>query len=176
MRVTAGPLVGAVLAGLLLTGCGALGGGESGGDTGSDAGGSEETSMEEARLAFADCMRDQGHEMPDPEPDADGGVSFALPDADQEGFKEAMEACEGHLPVDENAPSEEEVFEQDLKLAECLRENGVDVSDPRPGEGLTLPMDPDDDEHTRALTTCSEEVYGEAGGPSGSTGAGAGNS
>ncbi|ADH70169.1 MULTISPECIES: hypothetical protein [Nocardiopsis] len=173
MRVTAGPLVGAALAGLLLTGCGALGGGESGGG---GAEGGEETSAEEARLEFAECMRDNGHEMPDPEPDSEGGVAFALPEADQEGFKEALEACEEHLPVDEDAPDQQEVFEQDLKMAECLRENGIDIPDPRPGESLTLPVDPEDDEHTEALTTCSEDVFGEGGGFGGTTGAGGGNS
>jgi hypothetical protein len=70
----------------------------------------------------------------------------------------AMEECEALLPVDENAPSDEERFETDLRMAECLRENGIDVEDPEPGMGLALPIDPGDDEHMVAVTQCSDEA------------------
>lgn len=139
-------------AGLLLTGCGVLGG-----DGGTDGGADTEKSMDEAMLDFAACMRDNGIDMPDPE--GDGGM-VALPAAGEEDDEmgAALEACEEMLPVDENAPSEEEQFETDLKLAECLRENGIDVEDPEPGMGLALPVDPDDDEHMAAVTSCTEEA------------------
>ncbi|WP_040702519.1 hypothetical protein [Nocardiopsis ganjiahuensis] len=146
----------AAAAGLLLTGCGVLGG-DDGADGSADGGGDTEKSMDEAMLDFAACMRDHGVDMPDPE--GDGGM-IALPATGEgdEDTAQAMEACEELLPVDENAPSEEERFETDLKLAECLRENGIDIEDPEPGAGLTLPVDPDDDEHMAAVTTCTEEA------------------
>ncbi|GAA1094443.1 hypothetical protein [Nocardiopsis metallicus] len=138
-------------AGLLLTGCGVLGGDDA---ADSDAGAGK--SMEEAMLDFAACMRDNGVDMPDPEPD--GGM-IALPAmGEDDEFEAAMEACEGLLPVDENAPSDEERFETDLRMAQCLRENGIDVEDPEPGMGIALPVDPEDDEHMAALTRCSDEA------------------
>ena len=146
----------AAAAGLLLTGCGALGG-DDGTDTaaGSDEG--PEKTIEEAMLDFAACMRDNGVDMPDPESDG-GMVALPVMGEDDEEMMAAMEECEALLPVDENAPSDEERFETDLKMAECLREHGIDVEDPEPGMGMALPIEPDDDDHMAAVSTCSEEA------------------
>ena len=141
----------AAAAGLLLTGCGILGG-----DDAADTDASAEKSMEEAMLDFAACMRDNGVDMPDPE--SDGGMTALPAMGEDDEFEAALEACEGLIPVDENAPSDEERFETDLRLAECLRENGIDVDDPEPGMGMALPIDPDDDEHMAAVTQCSDEA------------------
>lgn len=152
MRALILTAVAAAAAGLLLTGCGTLGG-----DDGADSEAGAEKTMDEAILDFAACMRDNGIDMPDPEGDG-GTVSLPALGEEDDEMAEALEACEGLLPVDEDAPSDEERFETDLKLAECLRENGVDVEDPEPGMGLALPVNPDDDEHMAAVTTCTEEA------------------
>ncbi|MFE1166233.1 hypothetical protein [Nocardiopsis sp. NPDC058789] len=136
-------------AGLLLTGCGALGG-----DDAADPEAAPEKSMDEAMLDYAACMRDAGFDMPDPDPDS-GMISLPTMEEPDEEMMAAMEECESLLPVDENAPSEEEQFEIDLRIAECLRENGVDVPDPEPGMGLGIPIEPDDDEHMAAVSTCT---------------------
>ncbi|MGW9349807.1 hypothetical protein SAMN05421803_11525 [Nocardiopsis flavescens] len=156
--------LGAVMTGLLLTGCGALGG-----DDGGEAGGTREPTTEEAMVDFAACMRENGFDMPDPEGD---GVSIGMPaaGADDEELMAALESCEELLPVDENAPSEEEVFERHLLMAECMREEGYDMPDPEPGQAQPMPVQPDDDEGMEALTRCSDhadaEALGEGGGDS----------
>ncbi|RKS10536.1 hypothetical protein DFP74_6309 [Nocardiopsis sp. Huas11] len=153
MRALTLTAVAAAAAGLLLTGCGVLGG-----DTAADEG-QEEVSMEEAMIDFAACMRDQGFDMPDP--DGEGGmISLPAMDPDDEESLAAMEECEELLPVDENAPSEEEMFEADLRMAECLREHGLDVEDPERGKGLALPIEPGDDEHMAAVSACTEGAGG----------------
>ncbi|MEV2278755.1 hypothetical protein AB0I72_24525 [Nocardiopsis sp. NPDC049922] len=159
MRASAYAL-GAVTAGLLLTGCGVLGGeGADGAD------GTREPTMEEAMADFAACMRENGYDMPDPE--GEGMVALPAADPDDEELMAALEACEDIIPVDENAPSEEEMFEQSLLVAECMREEGYDMPDPEPGQGLAIPLGPDDDAGMEALTRCSdqarEEVQGEDG-------------
>lgn len=152
MRALTLTAVATATAGLLLTGCGVLGG-----DDAADSDAGTEKSMEEGMLDFAACMRDNGVDMPDPE--TDGGMAIVLPAmGEDEDFEAAMEACEDHIPIDENAPSDEERFETDLRMAECLRSNGIDVEDPEPGMGLALPVDPDDDEHMAAVTQCSDEA------------------
>ncbi|MFE3460205.1 hypothetical protein ACFXKD_21880 [Nocardiopsis aegyptia] len=156
MRALTLTAVTAAAAGLLLTGCGALGE-ETGGP-----GAEEEVSMEEAMVDFAGCMRDKGFDMPDPQGE-DGVISLPAVDPEDEEYMDAMTECEDLLPVDENAPSDEEVFEENLRMAECLRENGIDVEDPERGQGLALPIDPDDDEHMAAVSECSEET-GSGGG------------
>jgi hypothetical protein len=106
-------------------------------------GGTEETpsfsSNEEYQLALAECMRSKGIDMPDP------GESGTQIDAGQEGLPEAAEACGDELGTPPGGsggarPSDEqrEVF---LQMAQCFRDNGLDVPDPAPGESLTVPMD-----------------------------------
>ena len=154
MRALTLPALGAVLTGLLVTGCGVLGGGGDEGG-GADAGASGEPSMEEAMLDYAACMRDNGVDMPDPE----GGGMTALPavDPEDEEMAAALEECEGLLPVDENAPSEEEAFEYALRMTECMRENGLDVPDPEPGQGLAITTE-HEDEDMEVMTRCAAET------------------
>ncbi|MBR8741109.1 hypothetical protein [Nocardiopsis sp. MG754419] len=147
--------------GLLLTGCGVLA------EEGEGAEGeATEKTMEEAMMDFASCMRDHGVDMPDPEPDG-GLVALPAVDPEDEEMMAAVEECDALLPVDENAPSDEEVFEDNLRVAECMRENGVDVPDPEPGEGLALTVDPDDEENMRAVQECGEIEFGEPSGEEG---------
>jgi hypothetical protein len=54
--------------------------------------------MQDAMLKYAECMREEGIGMPDPE-FGDGTVRMGSPDlAEQPGFEEAHEACEDELP------------------------------------------------------------------------------
>ncbi|MDE3723493.1 hypothetical protein PWG71_19055 [Nocardiopsis sp. N85] len=159
MRASTVYALGAVMAGLLLTGCGPLGG-----EGDDEASGTREPTMEEAMVDFAACMRENGYDMPDPE--GEGMVHLPAAGPDDEELMAAMETCENLLPVDENAPSEEEMFEENLRMAECMRENGYDMPDPERGMGLAVPVDPDDDEGMAALTRCSETARGEGNGDS----------
>lgn len=159
MRVSAYAL-GAVAAGLLLTGCGAPGG-----DTDEGADGAREPTMEEAMVEFAACMRENGYDMPDPE--GEGMIALPAVDPDDEELVAALEACEDIIPVDENAPSEEELFQEGLLMAECMREEGFDMPDPERGQGIAIPVEPGDDEGMEALTRCSEQAQEEVRGSEG---------
>jgi hypothetical protein len=99
-------------------------------------------SAEDYQLAFAECMREQGIDMPDP--NADGSV----PAASGEGLMEAVELCQEDLggappTVGDSGPlmSDEERQAESLKLAACFRDNGFDVPDPQPGEVPSIPVD-----------------------------------
>jgi len=141
---------GALLALGLLTGCGTAGG-----DREDRAGGgaqSEEERLQEAQLEFARCMRDNGVDVEDP--GGDGAVAALEMDDETE---KALEVCEEKVPMDEFQPSEEELaemHERDLELAECLRGEGMDVEDPKKGEGMTLPLD--DKGMEEALEACGQ--------------------
>ena len=96
---------------------------------------------QEAFLAFAECMREHGIDMPDPQVSDDGGGKFSVGfsgggpgDGDNEKFQEANEACrpllenaigEGGRP--EISPEDEEAM---LEFAQCMREHGIDMPDP----------------------------------------------
>lgn len=119
--------------------------------------------FEEYQLAFAECMRGMGIDMDDPN---NGGQSITQAD---DAFLEAADACRseiGEPPARENStdnkgPSTETLREEHLEIAECLREHGVDVPDPAPGEDLAIPSDVPAD----AFDTCAPTgVMGSTGG------------
>jgi hypothetical protein len=106
------------------------------------------TSDEEAILAFAACLRDEGIDVEDPTVDADGNLRPPRPRdagvADREMARAAMESCSEHLDnvafgLDAADRSERE--DQLFEYAACMRENGYEMPDPdfsafgQPGEG-----------------------------------------
>lgn len=100
-------------------------------------------SFEQYQLAFADCVREKGVEVPDPGVE---GQSITLAD---EAFLAAATACQEELgrppartgSAEDDGPSATTLREEHLAIAECLREHGVDVPDPAPGEDLAIPGD-----------------------------------
>jgi hypothetical protein len=81
-------------------------------------------------LVFAECMRDNGVDMPDPGPGQQGLVDAIQAVAgtyDRASMRKALSACEELMPQ----YTQEEHADDDwqLQLAECLREQGLDVSD-----------------------------------------------
>jgi hypothetical protein len=136
-----------------------------------------ETSAEDAGLAYAECMRENGIDMPDPEVDA-GGMQQRLgedADPDSESFRRADEQCSTHLEgmvqdrMDDLSPEERErLQEQMLELAECMRERGYDMPDPQIGSsGVRIGLGPDegeggidprDPEFGDAIEACHEQA------------------
>jgi hypothetical protein len=111
-------------------------------DPNASASPSAPTDPQDAFLAFAQCMRDHGIDMPDPEVSDEGGGKFSVGfsaggpggGADQAKFKAANEACQ---PLLENAIGEEgrpeltpEQEQAMLDFARCMREHGIDMPDP----------------------------------------------
>lgn len=120
----------------ILTGC-------AGGSTPTSTPGSGMT-FDEWQLANAQCMRDEGIDMPDPTEDG-RGLAIDIENTDMEALEAASKKCIAKLgepPAPEGGyMSDAEVRESMLKMAKCFRDNGVDVPDPKEGEGFTLPED-----------------------------------
>jgi len=121
-------------------------------------------SFDEFQLAFASCMREHGVAMSDPS--GDGGVQLDA-GGDMAAFEAASTACRDQLgtpPAPEGAgtpKSDEELLADQLKIAKCLREHGVDVADPKSGSTIEIPPAVPED----VLTTCAPNgVVGRAGG------------
>lgn len=97
--------------------------------------------LREAQLAYAKCMREHGiSDFPDPEPG--GGIAIEGEpggDLDPESpqFQAAHDACKSLLPA-LPPEDEQEIREEMLAYARCMREHGFPVPDPEPGEGLDL--------------------------------------
>jgi hypothetical protein len=142
-----------------------------------------ETNPEDAMLAFARCMRENGVDMPDPDTSGGAGVvTFrAGPasggqriDADSDTFGKAHDTCK-HLmgdagPMNLTPEQQQEMQDQALAFSRCMREHGVNMPDPSfGGEGQVMMkigpddgLDPNDPEFQEAQQAC-----GSAFGPGG---------
>ncbi|GIG85095.1 hypothetical protein [Plantactinospora endophytica] len=120
-------------------------------------------SNEDRRLEFAKCMRENGVEMPDPEP-GQGGIRVQR-DAggDPAKTKAAMEKCRQLLPNGGQMQLNPEQVEQLRKMAKCMRENGVpDFPDPGADGSLQVNqgsgMKMDDPKFQAAMEKCRTEA------------------
>lgn len=117
----------------------------------------------DAALRWAECMRDHGVAVQDPE-NAGGSLFFLskenVEDPDLTG---AQEACRSLLPEDfwgPELPPGEEARRLDLavRYAQCMRERGIPVPDPRAGGPLIRlgpGVDPDDPDFIEAERHCA---------------------
>lgn len=144
-----------------------------------DEGVPDAQSEEDAILAFAACMRDNGLEgFEDPEIDADGTIAFGFRglvqngDVDRDTVRQAMQSCRVHLDGLSLAGSDvdrTEIEDQMFEFAACMRDNGVDMPDPdfsgTPGEGGRgdgpfADLDPDDPQFQEAMEACGDIFEG----------------
>ena len=101
----------------------------------------EETTFEEGVLEFAQCMREEGINFPDPTFDIDGNPQFDnLEIENEEEFESAFENCEeilrNALPeqFDLDPEVEAALVDASLEFSQCMRDQGIDFPDPKPGE------------------------------------------
>ena len=131
----------------------------------------EEVSFEEGVLSFAQCMREEGIDFPDPTFDADGNPNFQefdLATEDQEKFESAFTNCEDILrnalpdEFDLDPEVEAALIDASLEFSQCMRDQGVDFPDPEPGEfGFfafrNVDIDFNSDEVQNAFEVCQPE-------------------
>lgn len=148
---------------------------------------------EEALLAFAACMRDNGVDVEDPTLSADGGIEFQFRGAgpqddgfDREAARSARDACAAQLDgvtLGLGRGDRTEIQDDLLAYAACMRDNGYAMNDPdfsNLGPGAAGPdgeprfagpfgeLDPDDPVFIAAHEVCGEGLSGfGAGGPGG---------
>lgn len=141
--------------------------GSKGTDSGS-AQGQEQVDDEEARRQFAECMRKNGIDMPDPQP---GERPMMQLKGDRGKVEAAMKECRKLLPNGGEFKPGAEDLESMRQMAKCMRENGVEeFPDPDPnGGGIRIQrgsgIDPDDPEFRAAQEKCRE--FMPEGGPRG---------
>ncbi|MFI6101755.1 hypothetical protein ACIA8G_39925 [Lentzea sp. NPDC051213] len=99
-------------------------------------------------VKFAQCMRENGIDMPDPEGDGGGVRMEAMPaDGDTEKMDAAHNACKQHLPNGgEFKPPSPEEQDKMRQQAKCMRDKGHNWPDPTfdgsggDGEGMTVEL------------------------------------
>ncbi|WP_059005809.1 hypothetical protein [Streptomyces specialis] len=164
---------------LTLLPLGACGGSDGSGDSGGSGNGdgvasvdgdgdggaaeaAEADPVEEAQL-FAECLRENGVDVPDPDPET-GEIDFqaAVGNGDRDALMVAFEACRDLAPdqlMEERAEPTDEQFAAMEEFAVCMRENGVDLPDPEPGVGFQPgAVDPSVPGWDEALASCEEHL------------------
>ncbi|MBP2707962.1 hypothetical protein JOL79_29695 [Microbispora sp. RL4-1S] len=117
----------------------------------------------EAQLKFAQCMREHGVDMPDPGPD--GNVRIMGRKGETGKIDDAMKVCEHFMRDavgDKLGKLDPQAYDQAVKFAQCMREHGVDVADPKPGEGVRIKLKGPDGEQKmkEAQGACKEYAPG----------------
>jgi hypothetical protein len=140
-----------VLAALALAACG---GGSNGEATASD---DPREAAQEGALKFARCMRGEGIDFPDPQVGANGTIRMGRRPGsggsdgprpafrpNDPKFRVAAEKCRKHLRFgggERPSPAQQAEFRDAfLKFARCMRANGVNIPDPKPGGGAGFVM------------------------------------
>lgn len=145
------------------------------------------TDPEQAMLDFAECMRDHGIDMEDPQFDGEGrgGINLEATPENEDDLEAAQEACQplledarGETEIDPE--QEAEMREQALEFAQCMRDHGVeDFPDPvfedggfviqgDRADGGEMGDDPDFEAANEACQT-DQGGIGPGGGPSGTS-------
>lgn len=98
-------------------------------------------------LAFAQCMREHGVDVPDPDPNGRGNVSINIPpDMSQDEVDAAFAACEDLMDGGGEAASADDVALM-RKYSACMRENGVkDFPDPGPDGSIRFDASTESDD------------------------------
>jgi predicted small secreted protein len=81
------------------------------GDLGQEPSPQEQEEFKEDALAFAECMREHGVDMPDPQFDSEGHVQIRIggpgghrPSPESPAFQKAQETCQSKLPNGKGGP------------------------------------------------------------------------
>jgi hypothetical protein len=139
---------------------------------------------QEAMLKFAQCMREHGINMPDPQVQSSasgpGSVQVLVsPGSDPAKAKAAQEACKQYMPSGGDAVKPDaQALEQLRKLAKCMREHGLpNFPDPEANGGLMLDeksgIKPDDPKFKAAQEACKQyQPSGKGGTVTNGTGGG----
>ncbi|WP_431923236.1 hypothetical protein [Nonomuraea jabiensis] len=116
--------------------------------------------QEQARK-FAQCMRDHGIPMEDPDPNGGGGLQAIGENVDKKKVTDAIQACQAYAPFKDRKNLDPEQVDKLRELAACMRENGVDWPDPNPDGTFTsdtpLKLDRNDPTFKKAFDVCGKK-------------------
>ena len=116
---------------------------------------------QDAALKFAQCMRQNGVNMKDPQ---GGKITIQGGPGDKPKMDAAMKKCQpimaagGKLGI----KPDQQHLDQMLKFAQCMRQHGVNMKDPSPGGGVQTIGGPGDKANMdKANAACKQYAPGE---------------
>lgn len=153
---------------LVLAGCSS----EGSAANNSDESAATPATQEDAILAFYQCLRDNGLDVPDPS--GNGGIQIQGLDRDDPDQMAIVEGCAsehelggpggGGAVMRGGGSGGGQLADPEalIDFAECMRENGIDMPDPDADGSLTMPdgMDRSSPELQTAVEACREHLAG----------------
>jgi hypothetical protein len=147
--------------------------------SGGSAGEVDRSELDDASLAYGECMRDHGIDLPDPQTSSggDSGPKFSSggqaagatqgPDGASDEFKAAHEACKsiledaGALIGPPSAEEQAEMQDKLIEVARCMRDKGHDMPDPQVNSdgGISIsggPPDVSDEQYQQDFEECND--------------------
>jgi hypothetical protein len=128
----------------------------------SEASSNAPTNPQDAQVKFAQCMRENGVDVPDPVP----GQPARIPSTgdDQTKLEAATKKCQPILQSGGGLvnPNDPKVQDRLVKFAQCMRKNGVNMPDPKPADGgkMQIPSGASQDKLQAAQKACSRFLPG----------------
>lgn len=138
---------------LALTGCGGDAGARPAGGTSAPA----SLDPHAKGVKFAQCMREHGIDMADPEPGKP--VTMKFMGVDQATVQKAMEACREWAPEGMTSGKQDpQQAERMRKFAQCMRDNGVEAFPDQEGNGIRVDAKvAEDPDFEAANAKCAKE-------------------
>jgi hypothetical protein len=101
---------------------------------------SNHASAEQMRLQWAQCMRQHGVNVSDPNSSGDVSISGTSKSAAQAAFQACQRYQQG---TQHGAPLNQAQMDNLVKFAQCMRQHGINVSDPQQSGGAVSMRLPD---------------------------------
>lgn len=126
-------------------------------------------SPQEQALKFAACMRENGVQMEDPEVDGEGHVSIKIGGGagqplDRDKMEAAQQKCQQYAPFGggpNNGQPDPQMEENARKMAQCMRDNGVEnFPDPDGGRMTIDGSIAEDPDFEKAQKACEKLMPG----------------
>ena len=125
-------------------------------------------SRQERALKFVQCMREQGIDLPDPDPETGRVMMRFGPGTDRAKVEAAQEACKAYSPSGEGpGQGDPQAAENMRKFAQCMRDNGVPhFPDPEGGMVRIDKSMAEDPDFAAAQQKCGDQFLPSRGGGS----------
>lgn len=160
----------ALLLATTLTACGSDDGGDedvaAAGQNGGAGRNAPDEEQQDAVLEFYQCLRDQGIDVEDPDPNQQGiQLNLGELGLDTPEGEAALEECRDLLPgggPGGGGQMDADGLEAMREFTQCLRDNGIDMPDPSSDGSLSLPqgVDPESSEFQAAMEECQHLTAG----------------
>lgn len=112
---------------------------------------------DDALLKVAQCLRENGIDVPDPGSPEDKTWKYT---GDQATLQKAVKACEEYTSQIPNPFNDPKARDQVIQYARCMREHGIDMPDP---PQVNNKLDPNDPKLQKAAETCAKLLPGQGG-------------